>query len=42
MKILFIDDDKDDQILFCEAVVSIVPGLICDLASDENFLTLCF
>jgi CheY-like chemotaxis protein len=34
MKILFIDDDKDDQILFCEAVVSIVPGLICDLASN--------
>jgi CheY-like chemotaxis protein len=34
MRILLIDDDEDDQTLFCEAVKIISPVIQCDLASN--------
>ncbi len=34
MKILLIDDDKDDQALFCEAVKVIAPSAQCDVADN--------
>jgi CheY-like chemotaxis protein len=33
-KILFIDDDEDDRFLFAEALRSINPAIICDMAED--------
>lgn len=41
MRILLIDDDEDDQALFCEAVKLIAPGIQCDVASNgKDGLTL--
>jgi CheY-like chemotaxis protein len=34
MKILLIDDDADDQTLFCEAVKLIEPQIQCDIAAN--------
>jgi DNA-binding response OmpR family regulator len=34
MRILLIDDDKDDQGLFCEAVKIISPEINCDVANN--------
>jgi DNA-binding response OmpR family regulator len=34
MRILLIDDDEDDQTLFCEAVKLISPNIQCDVASN--------
>jgi CheY-like chemotaxis protein len=34
MRILLIDDDEDDQTLFCEAVKIISPDIQCDVASN--------
>jgi CheY-like chemotaxis protein len=34
MRILLIDDDKDDQTLFCEAIKIISPQIQCDIASN--------
>ena len=34
MKILLIDDDTDDQTLFCEAVKLIAPQVQCDVAAN--------
>jgi CheY-like chemotaxis protein len=34
MRVLLIDDDKDDQQLFCEAVKAISPDIECDLAGN--------
>ncbi|HYC87563.1 MAG TPA: response regulator [Chryseosolibacter sp.] len=34
MTILLIDDDKDDQILFCETVRIISPQIHCDIAGN--------
>jgi CheY-like chemotaxis protein len=34
MRILLIDDDKDDQTLFCEAVKIISPDIHCDIAGN--------
>jgi len=34
MRILLIDDDRDDQLLFCEAVEKIDSGLPCDVADN--------
>lgn len=34
MRILLIDDDKDDQAIFCEAVKVIAPHAHCDLADN--------
>lgn len=36
MNILLIDDDKDDQTLFCEAVKIIAPHAQCELADNGN------
>jgi CheY-like chemotaxis protein len=41
MKILLIDDDKDDQEIFCEAVRKISPDIYCELADNgQEALTL--
>jgi CheY-like chemotaxis protein len=34
MKILLIDDDRDDQVLFCEAVSQISTDITCDVADN--------
>jgi CheY-like chemotaxis protein len=34
MRILLIDDDEDDQILFCEAVSAIAPDVRCGVANN--------
>lgn len=34
MKILLIDDDKDDQTLFCEAINQISKDIVCDVADN--------
>src|SRR5688572_18193121 len=34
MSILYVDDDIDDQDIFCEAVRSINPGIVCYVAKD--------
>lgn len=34
MRILLIDDDKDDQALFCDAIAQLSADLICDLANN--------
>jgi CheY-like chemotaxis protein len=34
MRILLIDDDRDDQAIFCEAVKTISPHALCDLADN--------
>jgi DNA-binding response OmpR family regulator len=34
MRILLIDDDEDDQTLFCEAVKIISPGAQCEVANN--------
>jgi CheY-like chemotaxis protein len=33
-RFLVIDDDSDDLELFCEALASVDPGIVCDLATD--------
>jgi CheY-like chemotaxis protein len=34
MRVLLIDDDEDDQTLFCEAVKIISPSIQCDIACN--------
>ena len=34
MRILLIDDDKDDQALFCEAIEMIAPQIDCEVADN--------
>ena len=34
MSILYVDDDIDDQDIFCEAVKSINPQIVCHVAKD--------
>jgi CheY-like chemotaxis protein len=34
MRILLIDDDKDDQSLFCEALAQISTDIVCELADS--------
>jgi CheY-like chemotaxis protein len=34
MSILYVDDDIDDQDIFCEAVRSINPRIVCHVAKD--------
>lgn len=34
MKILFIDDDRDDQEFYCLAAARISPSVVCEVAND--------